>query len=129
MKDIKIVDDFVPKGSSKSEGPAITIGAGVQLPEMYQAVAKRNRTVIAGSAHTVGAAGGYIQGGGHSPFGHWKGLASDNALEFQVVTADVSTIHNGIDENVVLAWFKLNHISRALSSPQTHTKTKTFSGR
>lgn len=90
MKDIKLIDDFVPKGSSKSEGPAITIAAGVQLPEMYEAVAKHNRTVIGGSSHTVGAAGGYVQGGGHSPFGHWKGLASDNALEFEVVTAAVS---------------------------------------
>lgn len=125
MKDINIVDSFVPKGSSKSEGPAITIGAGIQLPEMYEAVAKRNRTVIAGAAHTVGAAGGYIQGGGHSPFGHWKGLASDNALEFQVVTADVSITHG---ENLVAAWFKLTHASRALFSPQTHTRIRTFFG-
>lgn len=91
MKDIKVMDDFVPKGSSRSEGPAITIGAGVQLQELYTAVATHNRTVIGGSSHTVGAAGGYVQGGGHSPFGHWKGLASDNALEFEVVTANVST--------------------------------------
>lgn len=88
-----VVDNFIPKGAPKhkSEGPAVTLASGVQLPGLYAAVAKYNRTVIAGSAHTVGAAGGYIQGGGHSPFGHWKGLASDNALEFEVVTADVSS--------------------------------------
>jgi FAD/FMN-containing dehydrogenase len=92
MKDIKLVDDFIPKGApdGKNEGPAVIMSAGVQLPELYLAVAKHNRTVIAGSSHTVGAAGGYIQGGGHSPFGAWKGLASDNALEFEVVTANVS---------------------------------------
>jgi hypothetical protein len=92
MKDIKVVEDFSPKGAPnrRSEGPAVTMSAGVQLPELYLAVAKHNRTVIAGSSHTVGAAGGYIQGGGHSPFGAWKGLASDNALEFEVVTASVS---------------------------------------
>lgn len=105
MKDIKIVDDFVPKGCSKSEGPAITIGAGVQLPEMYQAVALHNRTVIGGSAHTVGAAGGYIQGGGHSPFGHWGGLGSDNALEFEVVTADVSI--QGPDYCEIFIWVRI----------------------
>ncbi|KAJ5390897.1 uncharacterized protein N7496_001965 [Penicillium cataractarum] len=104
MKDIKISDNFVPKGSSKSAGPAITIGAGVQLPEMYKAVAQHNRTVIGGSAHTVGAAGGYVQGGGHSPFGHWKGLASDNALEFEVVTADGSLVTANSYQNKDLFW-------------------------
>ena len=62
MKDIMLVDDFVPKGAPKDrgEGPAATLAAGVQLPELYTAVAKHNRTVIAGSSHSVGAAGGYI---------------------------------------------------------------------
>ncbi|KAJ5167689.1 FAD-linked oxidoreductase [Penicillium canariense] len=54
MTDVQIVDDFVPKRSVKSEGPAVTIAAGVQLPQMYAAVAKHNRTVIGGSSHTVG---------------------------------------------------------------------------
>lgn len=92
MKDIRVVDDFVPNGApkNKGEGPAVTIGAGVALPELYAAVSKYNRIVTGGSSHTVGAAGGYIQGGGHSPFGAWEGLASDNALEFEVVTANVS---------------------------------------
>lgn len=92
MKDIRFFDNFMPKGapSGKGEGPAVTMAAGVALKELYGAVAKQNRTVIAGAAHTVGAAGGYIQGGGHSPFGVWGGLASDNAFEFEVVTANVS---------------------------------------
>lgn len=86
------MDDFVPNGApeNKSEGPAVHLAAGVQLPELYAAVARQNRTVVVGSSHSVGAAGGYIQGGGHSPFGAWKGLASDNALEFELVVANVS---------------------------------------
>lgn len=90
MKHISVVEDFRPAGAPREEGPAVIIGAGVYLPELYDAVAKYNRTVIVGASHTVCAAGGYIQGGGHSPFGAWKGLGSDNALEFEVVTADVS---------------------------------------
>lgn len=92
MKNITIENDFLPMGAprEKREGPAAHIAAGVELPELYAAVARYNRTVMAGSAHTVGAAGGYIQGGGHSPIGAWKGLGSDNALEFEVVTANVS---------------------------------------
>jgi FAD/FMN-containing dehydrogenase len=92
MKDILFVDDFMPKGAPEggSEGPAVTIAAGVALQELYAALGKRGRIAVAGAAHTVGAAGGYIQGGGHSFLGPWKGMASDNALQFTVVTADVS---------------------------------------
>lgn len=96
MKGIQLVDDFVPKGAASArgnggEGHAVTIAAGVNLAELYAAVTRYNRTVIAGASHTVGAAGGYINGGGHSPFSTWKGLASDNALEFEVVTVNVSS--------------------------------------
>ncbi|KAK0616582.1 FAD binding domain protein [Immersiella caudata] len=88
LKEIAFVDDFRPTGSlNKSCGSAVTIGAGVQLKELYTALGKKNLTAVIGASHTVGAAGGYIQGGGHSPLGTWKGMAADNALEFEVVTA------------------------------------------
>ncbi|KAF9895014.1 hypothetical protein FE257_004638 [Aspergillus nanangensis] len=89
MRDIKLTDNFTPTGAppNKNEGPAVTIAAGVSLQELYAAVGAKNRTVVAGAAHTVGAAGGYIQGGGHSFLGPWKGMAADNAIEFTVVTA------------------------------------------
>lgn len=123
MKDIHVIDDFVPNGAprNKSEGPAVTMGAGVALPELYAAVSKFNRIVTGGSSHTVGAAGGYIQGGGHSPFGAWNGLASDNALEFEVVTANVSTGNesDGIYTDSVL---------RELLSLPTPTRIPTCSG-
>jgi FAD/FMN-containing dehydrogenase len=95
MKDITFVDNFVPAGApgGKGEGHAVTMAAGVHLSELYKAAGEKKRTVQAGASHTVGAAGGYIQAGGHSPFGARGGLASDNALEFQVVTADVSELH------------------------------------
>ena len=91
MKDIDLVDDFVPTGASDDdgEGPAVTIAAGVSVQELYAAVAAKKRVAVGGAYHTIGVAGGYIQGGGHSPIGTWKGLASDNALEFQVITANV----------------------------------------
>lgn len=94
MKNITFVDDFVPTGAppGASEGHAVTMAAGVDLAELYQAVGEKNRTVQGGASHTVGAAGGYIQAGGHSPFGTRGGMASDNALEFEVVAADVSAL-------------------------------------
>lgn len=90
MKGIHIVDDFVPAGGPRSEGQAVTLDAGVTLEEMYAALAEKERIAVGGAARSVGPAGGYIQGGGHSFLGPWKGMASDNALEFSVVTARVS---------------------------------------
>lgn len=94
LDDIEFTDNFFPEYCDKKSGygPAVTIGAGVQLKELYEATAEEGVTVVAGFAHTVGAAGGYIQGGGHSPMGYWKGMASDNVLEFKMVTAKVCSL-------------------------------------
>jgi FAD/FMN-containing dehydrogenase len=91
MKDIQLSDNFKPAGAPKhkSEDSAVTIGAGVSLQELYPAAGKQGKTVVVGVSHTVGAAGGYIQGGGHSFLGPWKGMSTDNVLEYTVVTADV----------------------------------------
>ncbi|GIC93686.1 FAD-dependent oxidoreductase [Aspergillus udagawae] len=106
MKGLQLVDDFVPKGAPKhkGEGPAVTLDAGISLQEMYAALGKRNRTVVGGSAHTVGPTGGYIQGGGHSFLSPWKGMASDNALEFSVVTAAGDLVTANAYQNSDLFW-------------------------
>ncbi|PGH09529.1 hypothetical protein GX51_00634 [Blastomyces parvus] len=90
LKDIAFVENFVPHGSpndQEGQGPAVTIGAGVQLAEMYKYLGTKGHMVVGGYSHGVGAAGGYVQGGGHSILGPWKGMASDNALQFRVITA------------------------------------------
>jgi len=89
MKNITFTEEFVPQAGNASVGTTVTIGAGVQLQDLYAAVAAQNQAVVIGYAHSVGAAGGYIQGGGHSPMGNWKGMSTDNTVEFQVVTASV----------------------------------------
>lgn len=91
MRDMEFTDDFMPEGKESGEGlgEAVTIGAGVQLADLYQASGKRGKTQVIGFSYTVGAAGGYIQGGGHSPLGPWKGMPVDQVLEFKVVTAKV----------------------------------------
>ncbi|KAH8881334.1 FAD-binding domain-containing protein [Thozetella sp. PMI_491] len=104
LNSTNFTDSFVPEGGRASEGPAVTIGAGVVLKHLYDAVAAQNVTVIAGLSHTVGAAGGYVQGGGHSPFGGWKGLAADNALEFRVVTATGDLVVANQYKNKDLFW-------------------------
>lgn len=92
MKNMSFSDGFYPDGcNSGGEGESVvTIGAGIQLKELYVAALARRKTLVAGFSNTVGAAGGYILGGGHSPLSPWKGMATDNALQFTIVTADVS---------------------------------------
>lgn len=47
-------------------GPAVKMGAGVQAFEAYTAAHDAGLTVLGGQCITVGIAGGYTQGGGHS---------------------------------------------------------------
>jgi hypothetical protein len=47
-------------------GPAVKMGAGVQAFEAYAAAHKVGLSVVGGECITVGVAGGYTQGGGHS---------------------------------------------------------------
>ena len=85
-----------------------TFGAGVQWSEAYEAAKHRNRVIVGGLSPrgSVGAAGGWLAGGGHSPMapnyglgalnspemigpyshGHFTGV--DNVLEITIVTAD-----------------------------------------
>ncbi|KAI1453268.1 FAD-binding domain-containing protein [Annulohypoxylon moriforme] len=69
-------------------GPAFKLGSGVQAFEVYEAARKNNVTVVGGEGRTVGVMGGYILGGGHSPLSSLYGLAADQVLSMEVVTAD-----------------------------------------
>ncbi|KAJ7489225.1 hypothetical protein FB451DRAFT_952035, partial [Mycena latifolia] len=61
-------------------GSAVTVGSGVHLQSLYLAGKEKGKILISGSAATVCAAGGYIQGGGHSALSPAYGLANDNTL-------------------------------------------------
>lgn len=66
------------------------MGAGIMHWEVYSDGAKNGYTIVGGECPTVGAVGGFLQGGGVSSFHSFtKGLAVDNVLEYQVVTANV----------------------------------------
>ncbi|KAJ5966459.1 hypothetical protein N7481_013173 [Penicillium waksmanii] len=90
LKGIEWHDSFIPQEApvDASGMPAVTLQAGEQWFDVYQAAAKKEVLVVGGSARTVGAAGGYLLGGGHSPFAHDYGLAADNLLEMSIVSAD-----------------------------------------
>ncbi|KAK8017194.1 hypothetical protein PG991_008270 [Apiospora marii] len=79
--------EFIPAyNSSHYTGPALKLGAGVQGFEAYAAANATGHRIVGGSCPTVGIAGGYSQGGGHSILASRHGLGSDNVLEWEVVT-------------------------------------------
>jgi FAD/FMN-containing dehydrogenase len=93
LKSITIEDKFIPSGCSASQSfEAVRLGAGVQWQEAYNAVGKVGRVVVGGiSANgTVGAAGGWLAGGGHSILSPSYGLGVDNATQLRVVLPSTS---------------------------------------
>ncbi|KAM7211559.1 hypothetical protein V8F06_013056 [Rhypophila decipiens] len=84
LKDIK----FLNYTSATYNGPAVKIGAGVQFKELSRLAEARGLRVVGGSCPTVGANGGWRQGGGHGPLVSAHGLGADQTLEMEVVTAD-----------------------------------------
>jgi FAD/FMN-containing dehydrogenase len=88
MRHITMHDRFVPSGCSDGTN-AVSIEAGARWLEAYQEVTVRHgRYVQGGGCTSVGAAGGFILGGG---FGSWSkkyGSGAASLLEAEVVTAD-----------------------------------------
>ena len=74
--------------SSFYTGPALKMGAGVQGANAASFASKHGYRLVIGSCPSVGLAGGYAQGGGHSFLSGLYGLAADNVLEWEVVTPD-----------------------------------------
>ncbi|KAF9013840.1 FAD-binding domain-containing protein [Hymenopellis radicata] len=78
---------FVPEGGN-TETLALTIGAGVNWYSVYKYAEANNITAVGGYHPTVGAAGGWLMGGGHSILSPVYGLGVDRVLQFKVVTPD-----------------------------------------
>lgn len=97
--------DIIPQydGTSYS-GPAVKVGAGVVVGEAYEATAKAGYTLVGGECGSVGLAGGYSQGGGHSILNTEYGMAADNVLEWEVVTARGEHLTATPSDNSDLYW-------------------------
>ncbi|KAL7787163.1 FAD binding domain-containing protein [Trichoderma ceciliae] len=85
-------------------GPAMRIGAGVQVSELNEIAGQNGLRAIGGYCPTVGVAGGYVQNGGYGPLSASYGLAADDALEFEVVTTDGRHVIASADQNEDLFW-------------------------
>ncbi|KIA75361.1 isoamyl alcohol oxidase [Aspergillus ustus] len=104
LKGIHFLDDFIPQGGYESQGQAVTVGAGVLGIELLTASRIQGVNVVTGTCSSVAATGGYLQGGGTSMLGPAYGMASDNALEFHVITAMGDTIVVNQYQNTDLFW-------------------------
>jgi hypothetical protein len=89
MRAVTVHDGFVPAGSPVGVAgvPAITVEAGARWLEAYQALLPHGRYVQGGGCVSVGAAGGFVQGGGFGIFSRRYGTAAGNMLEAEVVLA------------------------------------------
>ncbi|KAH7921694.1 FAD-binding domain-containing protein [Leucogyrophana mollusca] len=88
MKNITYNATFVPQGAPSNETyDALTVEAGVQWHEAYAAINAQGRMMVGGISvgGSVGAAGGWVLGGGHSVLSPTYGLGVDNAIEMSVV--------------------------------------------
>ncbi|KAG8765345.1 hypothetical protein FRC12_007544 [Ceratobasidium sp. 428] len=103
---INFTDSFVPSGCPGNDAgvPAVTVGAGTQWLNVYEAANERNVLVVGGGARSVGAAGGWLQGGGHSPLGGLHGMGVDNVLQFTVVKANGDIVSANRCKNKDLFW-------------------------
>lgn len=96
--------DFLDYESPYYTGKAIKMGAGVQGFEAYSAADKMSFAVVGGECPTVGLAGGYTQGGGHSALASKYGLAADQTLEWEVVDGRGQFLRASRTENQDLYW-------------------------
>ena len=95
---------FLNYTSTYYRGPAVKIGAGIQDAEAYAAADKQGVVFVGGDCATVGAAGGYTQGGGHSALSSKFGLAADQTLEWEVIDGSGQLIKASRTENSDLYW-------------------------
>ncbi|PHH65675.1 hypothetical protein CDD81_1761 [Ophiocordyceps australis] len=85
LQDLSYIPDYTLEGFS---GNALHVGAGVQTLAMANMAETHGASVVGGMCATVGFAGGYFAGGGHSPLSGVFGLGADHVLAIHVVTPD-----------------------------------------
>ncbi|KAB5517379.1 hypothetical protein GE09DRAFT_1045451 [Coniochaeta sp. 2T2.1] len=101
LKDIKFFADYRCKSHS---GPAFKLGAGVETEEVYRAAEENGVTAVGGECRTVGLAGGYIAGGGHSPMSTLVGMGADQVLSLEVVLPNGKFVTASEDSYPDLYW-------------------------
>lgn len=84
------ISDFTDSCTGDQKMPsvkALKLGGGQSWLEAYEAVGL-DYDVVGGHEPSLGAAGGWLMGGGLSPWSRRYGLGVDNVLQFEVVLAN-----------------------------------------
>ena len=78
----------------------------MQWHEAYDFVTQQGRTIVGGIAlgGSVGSAGGWIMGAGHSAFSPTFGLGVDNVVQFNIILADGTLVTANQYEHPDLFW-------------------------
>ncbi|KAF2181436.1 isoamyl alcohol oxidase [Zopfia rhizophila CBS 207.26] len=95
---------FLNYTSPQYQGPAVKILAGVQVEDVYAAADAKDMVVVGGDCASVGVAGGWTQGGGHSPLSSLFGMGADQTLEWEVVDGRGRLLKASPTENPRLYW-------------------------
>ncbi|KAG8815883.1 hypothetical protein FRC17_000558 [Serendipita sp. 399] len=106
LKGIQFDDTFKPSGApaGSASQTAVHVGAGEHWYFVYKAADAHGVVVVGGTGYTVGAAGGWILGGGHSALSPQYGLGVDNVLQFEIITPDGKPRTVNQYENKDLFW-------------------------
>ena len=104
MHNLKSTEIITRYQSNFYSGTALKIGAGVIGAEAYEAAQAAGLRVVGGSCPSVGLAGGFSQGGGHSILSSQYGLGADQVLEWEVVTATGDHVIATPSQNADLYW-------------------------
>ncbi|KAK4145731.1 uncharacterized protein C8A04DRAFT_26476 [Dichotomopilus funicola] len=104
LRGLQTHDTFQPAGCSFTiDHTSVTVGGGMQMGELYDALDSIGQTVVGGGAKSV-AVGGYVSGAGHSVLSSTHGLAADQVLEIEAVTPDGEIVTANECQNQDLFW-------------------------
>ena len=98
----------------------VTVGAGHSFDDVYVFAETNNITVVGGSSKTVGAAGGWLTGGGHSALTNTFGLGVDNALQIKAVLPNGKSL-------IFSICHASSHLLQERISPPIDARIQTFS--
>ncbi|MGN9757256.1 FAD-binding oxidoreductase [Streptomyces sp. SD31] len=82
---------------------AVRVAGGATMSDLDRATQLYGLATTGGRASTTGV-GGFVLGGGTGWLDRWCGLAVDNLLGVELVTADGGRVHANADENPDLFW-------------------------
>lgn len=96
---MQLQKSFVPAGASSPVGDVITFAAGHDMEAVLGFADQNGGAVISGTAKSLHPAGGFLQGGGHSPLSPSWGLAVDDTHEIKAILADGTSVTASRSQN------------------------------